>query len=157
MSISSLTLRSVTENDEPFLLVLFASVRTREFSHLQADDQTKIELIRVQHQIRSNQYGVQYPRADHSIVMRDGLPIGRMLVDRNAEEIHLVDISLLQDHRGLGIGTQLLQELINESVAANAPLTLFVEDGNPAKRLYARLGFAEVGYQPPYVSMTRIP
>lgn len=77
--------------------------------------------------------------------MVDGRPAGRLYVARWPAEIRIVDISLLPEHRGHGIGTALLGDLTAEAAAAGTPLTIHVERFNPALRLYQRLGFVAVG------------
>lgn len=46
--------------------------------------------------------------------------------------------------RGLGIGRRVLDGLL-EAVPADAGVTLWVADGNPARRLYAKAGFVDTG------------
>ena len=55
-----------------------------------------------------------------------------------------MDIALLPEHRGAGIGAQLLRELQEEARSAGKSLTIHVERFNPALRLYERLGFRQV-------------
>jgi ribosomal protein S18 acetylase RimI-like enzyme len=50
--------------------------------------------------------------------------------------------------RGLGIGRRVLQRLL-EDVPADAEVRLWVADGNPARRLYAKAGFAGTGETAP--------
>ncbi len=68
-------------------------------------------------------------------------PIGRVYVHRSAGEICLMDIALLPPHRGRGLGSALIAELVAEADAAGLPVTLHVERENPAQRLYARHRF----------------
>jgi ribosomal protein S18 acetylase RimI-like enzyme len=55
-----------------------------------------------------------------------------------------MDITLLPEHRGSGLGTALLRELMAEGEAAGKPVTIHVEVYNPAMRLYQRLGFRQI-------------
>ncbi len=50
----------------------------------------------------------------------------------------LVYIAIHQEHRGKGLGKQLVQETIE---TANGNIALHVEPHNPAKHLYEKLGF----------------
>lgn len=75
----------------------------------------------------------------------DNRPIGRMIVAREDQELRLVDIALLAEHRNSGIGTRLIQELIAEAAKVGKPLRLQVLKSNPAARLYSRLGFLRMG------------
>ena len=54
-------------------------------------------------------------------------------------------IAVLPAHRGLGIGTTLLRHLIEEARGVYPGMVLSVRSGNPAARLYERLGFRRAG------------
>jgi ribosomal protein S18 acetylase RimI-like enzyme len=56
-----------------------------------------------------------------------------------------MDIALLPERRGRGIGTRLLQELLDAGRASGRSVSIHVERENPARRLYERLGFHAVG------------
>lgn len=63
-----------------------------------------------------------------------------------AENIPELTIGVLPDHRGTGAGTALMASLIaiGRSRGLRA-ISLSVEDGNRARALYERMGFAKVG------------
>jgi ribosomal protein S18 acetylase RimI-like enzyme len=87
-------------------------------------------------------------------VIEDGsLPIGRLYVDRAPDEIHVLDIALVPERRGAGIGAALLGELIGEAGQARIPVSLYVEQFNPALRFYERLGFERVAIEGVYWMM----
>jgi ribosomal protein S18 acetylase RimI-like enzyme len=62
-------------------------------------------------------------------------------------EFYIDSIGVDNGHQGKGIGSQILQFLIDDYVIKNNQiLGLLVEEGNPnAKKLYLRLGFKSVG------------
>lgn len=99
------------------------------------------------------QYSASYPSASREIVVLDGVAVGNLVVDRSSSEVRLVDVGLLPEFRGHGIGSALVSELI----ASGLPVSLHVAKGNPAQRLYARLGFEVVGDDGVYVGMRRLP
>jgi ribosomal protein S18 acetylase RimI-like enzyme len=66
-----------------------------------------------------------------------------------------VDIALLPEYRGMGIGTRLLRDLISESEESGKPLSIHVERFNPALRLYERLDFRTVEDKGVYLLMER--
>jgi ribosomal protein S18 acetylase RimI-like enzyme len=103
----------------------------------------KRAFLQQQFSAQQTYYQAHFIDASFQIVLVDGKPAGRLYVAHWPEEIRLVDIALLPEYRGSGIGTALLQSLQNESKAANKPLTLHVERFNPALRLYTRLGFSQ--------------
>jgi ribosomal protein S18 acetylase RimI-like enzyme len=70
-----------------------------------------------------------------------GRPAGRLYVARWERELRLVDVALLPEHRGSGLGTALVSRVLAEAADAGKPVTIHVERMNPAQRLYRRLGF----------------
>jgi ribosomal protein S18 acetylase RimI-like enzyme len=82
-----------------------------------------------------------YADATFDVVVVDGEPIGRLYVHRGEREIRIVDIAVLSERRGEGIGTSLLHALLAEADEVGKSVTIHVERLNPALRLYERLGF----------------
>jgi len=68
-----------------------------------------------------------------------------------------VDIALLPEHRGNGVGTRLLDDLLDEGDAGAKSVTIHVERMNPALRLYERLGFALAEDKGVYLFLERSP
>ena len=69
-------------------------------------------------------------------------------MDRNAEEIRLIDIALLPEYRNQGIGSCFLKEILSEASSTGLPVHIHVEVFNEsALRLYRRLGFQEIATQ----------
>ena len=58
-----------------------------------------------------------------------------------AADIPEISVALLPDFRGMGVGTVLLADLIHTARPFYPALSLSVSPGNPAQRLYERLGF----------------
>jgi ribosomal protein S18 acetylase RimI-like enzyme len=86
---------------------------------------------------------MRYPHAVYDIVEAEDAPIGRIVVDTDAERLLLVDIALTPAWRGRGFGTALIGDLCEAARAANLPFRLSVLRANQAAfRLYRRLGFA---------------
>src|SRR5262249_15456922 len=82
-----------------------------------------------------------YADASFLIVCLDGRPIGRLYAHYTRQDVRLLDISLLPDTRGQGIGRSLLETVLKEAARLDAPVTLHVAVGSRARRLYERLGF----------------
>lgn len=141
-TLSSLGLRPTTAEDTPFLKSLFASTRLDEMALLAYDSNLQEVFVTMQFNAQTSQYDMNYPQADHSLILWNDAPIGRFLVNKGPKEFTLVDISLLPAHRGSGIGTYLLQRLLNEATEAGKPIKLNVWQSNPAKKLYERMGFS---------------
>jgi len=119
-------------------------VRWNEFAALPLPPEQKVALLQQQYDARHRGYRAEYPHADFSIVERRDVPIGRFYVHRGAREHYLVDIAILPDHAGQGVGATLLDLMLAEAARAGVVATLRVDHFNPAKRLYQRKGFVEV-------------
>lgn len=137
----NISLRDATPDDDAFLLDVYASTRLAELDGTGWDDNQKLAFIRMQFLARER----SYPDVDSKIILLDGRPVGRMMVDRNDAAILLRDIALLTEYRNRGIGGRLIQELITEAASAGKPVLLHVLASSPAVRLYERLGFRGSG------------
>lgn len=131
----------MVSSDREFLCRLYASTRQEELAPVPWSEPEKEAFLRLQFDAQDRHYQEHFPAAAFQIIELDAQPIGRLYVDRRADEIRLIDIALLPEFRGAGIGTALLMELIDEAAAAGKPLRIHVERFNPALRLYQRLGF----------------
>jgi GNAT superfamily N-acetyltransferase len=136
-----LTLRSITAGDLPFLYQVYAGTRAEELAQTDWADEQKAAFLQQQFTAQHDYYQANYPAAQLQIIERQGTPIGRLYVDRWADQIRIIDIALLPEARGCGVGTQLLQALLDEGRRANLPVTIHVERFNPALRWYERMGF----------------
>jgi len=148
-----LVLREATPADEAFLLEVYASTRIEELEPFGWDDNQKQAFIRMQFMARER----IYPRVDSRIILLNGQPVGRMLVDRGEGTILLRDIALLREYRNAGIGSQLIRDLMKEASAAGKPIALHVVATSPAVRLYERLGFRRLDGDTAYLEMKWIP
>jgi GNAT superfamily N-acetyltransferase len=83
------------------------------------------------------------------IVARDGRDIGVIAVDRGQEVWVLEKLFLLPASQKQGLGSYLLQCLIEEARSARAELRLTVLEVNPARRFYERHGFIVTYTVPP--------
>jgi GNAT superfamily N-acetyltransferase len=149
--VSAVTLRPIREEDMDFLLRLYATTRADEMAMVTDwSDEQKEQFVRMQFQAQHAWYQEHYGDAQFDLALIDGVPGGRLYVHRREKEIRLVDISLMPELRGRGIGSALLRELMAEAEAAGKPLTIHVEKYNPAMRLYLRLGFKPIEDRGPY-------
>ena len=98
-----------------------------------------------------------YAQASFDVILVDGEPAGRLYVLRGESEIRIVDIALLPEQRGNGVGSSLLRDLLAEADAAGKSVTIHVERMNPALRLYERLGFALAEDKGVYLFLERPP
>lgn len=148
-----LSLQPASFEDSDFLFHVYASGRAQELAALPWTKSQKSEFLTMQFSAQSSAYQIQFPDLIHSLILDRGVPIGRLLVERRESEIRLVDLCLLPEHRGQGIGTELIGQLIQEACETQLPLRLHVEAFNPARRLYDRLGFLPLADRGVYIEM----
>lgn len=149
--------RAMTDDDLPFVAALFASVRAAELMTDGWPDAMKAAFLDQQHRAQHQQYRARYPDGEWLVVERNGIPVGRLYIDDAPAGLHLIDISLMEAARGDGIGTAILEDLIEHAESAGRPMSLSVTPDNPARRLYLRLGFVGDGRGGAYEPMRRPP
>ncbi|MEA2416667.1 MAG: hypothetical protein QOI58_3324 [Thermoanaerobaculia bacterium] len=140
----SIRLRPRSEADTPFLATLYASTRVAELALTNWTDEEKVAFLNMQFHAQTIHYDQYYGEADKLIIEKDGVPIGRLYVDRGPIEIEIVDIALLPQFRGGGLGTRLLRDILREGEESGRPVRIYVEHFNPARHLYDRLGFQHI-------------
>ena len=79
------------------------------------------------------------------IIEHAGRPVGLLKLLREDGAWDVRQLQIAPEFQGRGLGEALLRRVIADADAQRAPLTLGVLKLNPARRLYARLGFAICG------------
>lgn len=138
------TLRAESAEDIPFLQQLFFMVRAPEFSAAGWPEEQLRPFLAMQEQIQRTQYGLVYSHLDRWIVEHEDRKIGRLYLAVEPDATRIVEISLLPEVRGRGLGTALLQRVLAQAHASGRDVVLSVDHGNPAEGLYRRLGFKAV-------------
>jgi ribosomal protein S18 acetylase RimI-like enzyme len=134
MTSPAFTLRPAQEADVHFLLRLR---QTAMDPHHRAAGivQTQAEM---EERVRSHWDEAQ-------VIEVDGRSVGLWKLWRQGEVWWILQVQLMPEQQGRGIGAALIRELIKEARAAGIALKLKVLKSNPAQRLYERLGFEIVG------------
>jgi ribosomal protein S18 acetylase RimI-like enzyme len=155
--VDQIGLRPVVDDDRPFLVDLYGSVREPELAHVPWDEATKRAFVEQQFAAQDAHYRQHYEGATLDVVEVDGERAGRLYVHRGPSDIRIMDIAIAPAHRGRGIGTALLAALTDEARASGRKLSIHVEQNNPARGLYERLGFEPAGEHGVYVLMELVP
>jgi ribosomal protein S18 acetylase RimI-like enzyme len=144
MPAGKITLRPVQESDDEFLLKVYGSTREQELAQVPWTAEQKQQFVRMQWKAQKSHYAAQHPRASHEIICVKGIATGRLYLDRTGEKFHILDITLLPEHRNRGAGSFLLGQIMAEAKEAGKPVSIYVETFNPSLRLFHRLGFTTI-------------
>jgi ribosomal protein S18 acetylase RimI-like enzyme len=148
-----INLRPAQNDDTAFQLAVYASTRAAELKFVDWGPEQAQAFVQSQFDAQTLHYARFYPQAETSIILNDGTPIGRIIIDRSGSTFLLMDIALLPEYCGRGIGTRLIEDIKMEAEQAGKPLRLHVETFNQAQRLYNRLGFKVIAEEGIYLEM----
>lgn len=144
MMTQAITFRPITDEDLPLLQRIYASTRADEMAVVPWSEEEKADFLGMQFHAQHAHYQEHFADARFELILIDSAPVGRLYVQRRDDEIRVVDIALLPEHRGGGIGGGIMQELLDEARTVGKPVRIHVEHNNPAMRLYQRLGFKKI-------------
>ncbi len=138
-------LRSETEADIPFLRRLYVSTRWEEIAPVMDwTEAQKIAFLESQFALQRHHYRKYYGASEFAVIEKNGVPAGRIYIDRQDSALVVVDIALLPEYRGQGAGTAFMRAVCAEARTAGKKVSIYVEKFNPAQTLYRRLGFREI-------------
>lgn len=137
----TILLRPASASDEEFLYSVYASTRAEEMAQVSWTDQEKRAFLRMQFQAQYRFYTENYSGAEFQVILIENQPVGRLYLHRRKNEIRILDIALLPEYRNQGLGSTLLNNILEEGRQNNRSVTIHVERFNPALHLYQRLGF----------------
>jgi GNAT superfamily N-acetyltransferase len=152
-----IVLRDATPGDEAFLRRVYADVRAPELALVAWSDAEKQAFCDMQYTLQDRHYREHYPGARFLVIEAGGNPVGRLIVQRTARELRLMDIALITMRRGQGIGGSLIRELLAEADRDDLAVVLYVEQANPVRVFYEQLGFVCDGEAGLYRRMVRPP
>ena len=87
------------------------------------------------------------------IIQHDGHDAGMYELQECGEDWFLARIEILPEYQNRGIGTVVLQRMIDAMASTDKPFRLQLFKVNPARKLYARMGFIETGETATHVLM----
>jgi ribosomal protein S18 acetylase RimI-like enzyme len=152
-----ISLRPASAKDSEFLFHVYASTRQVEVASWGWSPAQQSSFFRMQYDVRQRGFAAAYPTAAVSVVCVDAVDAGSIIIFRGSNEVRLMDISLLPEYRGRGIGQALIGTLMSEASRLQSPLRLSVLRGNRAARLYERMGFVAKGGDAMYSEMEWVP
>ena len=137
-----LRLRHATSADLGWLCQLYATTRAEEMAQVPWPEELKRAFLADQFGLQHRHYLSHYPDCDFLVLDGEQGPLGRYYLQRDWQDHLLVDISLLPQARGQGIGRLLIEASQSEARRHRCGMLLHVLATNhAARRLYERLGF----------------
>jgi GNAT superfamily N-acetyltransferase len=100
-------------------------------------------------------FAERFATRDWFIVSVDRVDAGALRFIVEGDHVFLANVALLPEHQGRGVGTQLVNTVLEEAKRRNLPVRLQVLKANRARRLYERLGFRACGETETHVHMER--
>lgn len=140
----TISLRTINKTDNDALLRIYASTRLEELKlATNWSEELKQKFLEFQFNAQHNYYQEIYTGAHFWMIEKKGESIGRLYLDENFENktVRIIDITLLPEWRGKGIGNQIIMDIIHFAAKRNQPVSIHVESFNPAMNLYKKMGF----------------
>ena len=132
--IPSIDFRQATEEDFDFLFAMHIATMKDYVDQIWGwDDAFQESLFRE-----------RYIPNQIQVIKFDGKDIGMISLEERTDDVFLRAIEILPTHQGQGIGSRIIQEIIDDAESKQKPVSLSVLKGNPAKSLYERLGFSVI-------------
>lgn len=145
MTCPTIHCRPATENDEPFIRRLITETLFYELAAWAWPEPMREQLLEIQYRVKRQGIAASYAAAEVSVIEADAAPVGWIVVASSDADLHIVEIAVLPESRGKGIGAAALRGVMEEADRRSVPVRLTVNKGNPAVRLYERLGFRRTG------------
>jgi ribosomal protein S18 acetylase RimI-like enzyme len=151
----SVTLRQVNELDGELLFEIFSSTRENEMKMVSFwTDEQKNMFLRQQFMAQHSYYQYTFTKSNFWIIEQHNTPIGRLYFDtEQSDYFKIIDISILPNYRGKGTGENLLRDILSLASDKNKTVRIHVENHNPAKRLYEKIGFKTIDTGDVYTEM----
>lgn len=134
-------LTPVLPSDNPLLFEIYVSSRAEEMKLIQWTDEVKNTFLESQFQAQTLHYFSKYPDGSFELIKLENQTAGRLYQAELADEIRIIDITLLPQFRNQGIGTILLSDILKKAEKLQKSVRIYLETYNPSQNLFARLGF----------------
>lgn len=98
-------------------------------------------------------YRTNHDPAAIQIITRRGEDVGMLYMEEREAEVFVAHVEISPEYQRQGIGSHILGRIIADAAERGKPVALRVLKVNPARSLYARLGFTVAGETPTHFSM----
>jgi GNAT superfamily N-acetyltransferase len=141
-----IALRPRRDDDANFVRDVYVAARWDEVKITGWPEPVRLAFLHDQHRLQDTHYRLYYQGAAWGIVEAGGERAGRLYLMRSGSDLRLIDIALMPACRGKGIGGGLIGAVQDQARTLGlATVSIHVEQFNPARTLYERLGFHQTG------------
>jgi GNAT superfamily N-acetyltransferase len=154
---AEISVRPVTAEDARLLLEIYQSSRGDDLRGLGWTEERISDFLEMQYEAQQRFFESEYKLAADEIILWQGKPAGRLIVERREHEIRCIDVALLPAHRNSGVGTFLIRKLQDEARQAKKPLRLQIIRFNRAVNLFERSGFIRTSETGTHFQMEWLP
>jgi ribosomal protein S18 acetylase RimI-like enzyme len=152
--INGISLCPIEPKDNEFLLRVFKESRPDLNLINDISEEQRESIILEQFKMEKQQLEQIYPNAEFSIIKLNEEPIGRIYIYYGETTNRIVEIGLLEDYRGLGIGQRLMTTVIGNATKMKKNVRLQVAWFNQrAYKFYERIGFKVIENQEVFFEM----
>ena len=135
---SDFGLRPAEQSDYSFALALYLEGAKEHLTKIGRWDEDRFAAL----------FREGYKQGQTQIISVDGRVVGFIQMVDFPDRLYLRQIHLIDGFRGRGIGSMLIGAELKRGADSDRPVTLDVMHGNPARRLYVKLGFESTGKDP---------
>jgi GNAT superfamily N-acetyltransferase len=157
MKTADILLRPVGPGDREFLGNVYACTRAAEMAMVPWTEEQKQAFVRMQFEAQERDYHARFPDAEYSIIVHEERDAGRLYLVRSGAGLHILDVTVLPEFRGCGIGRSVVTRLQQEAQQRPCPLTMYIEGFNPALALFERFGFRKASEDGLHVLLQWLP
>jgi GNAT superfamily N-acetyltransferase len=134
-------LRPCAASDDTFLYDVFATTWESEVAALPNQNLAQ-HVLRIQHIAQERRFASRYPGYERFVVEIHDEPAGRVYVHQHESTMHVVDLTLMPEHRNQGLGSRILRDLFDLAARSDMTVTIRVGRRNrQATDLATKLGF----------------
>lgn len=135
MSLEEIKLRQTEQGDANFLWELHVLALKPHVSAVYGWDEAFQRRYYLENYSTLNSQVIQVAGEDAGVLAIEETPLGYILSS----------IELLPKYQGMGIGSQLISDLLEKAATTGQPVSLRTLKDTPARQLYERLGFQVIG------------
>jgi ribosomal protein S18 acetylase RimI-like enzyme len=96
----------------------------------------------------------RFEESPYFVVEADEIAVGAVCVERRPDCFYILEMQLLPEYQGRGLGTDVVRSIIRDAASERLPVGLSVVPANTrARHLYERLGFEITNVDPPFIRM----